>query len=58
MDHDDFLLFFVFGIFVIFGFGGCVSMAKRCGEIQQEAIQLGYAEYNKTNGTWQWVTNK
>jgi len=25
--------------------------------IKQEAIQLGYAEYNSVTGVWQWKTN-
>ena len=25
--------------------------------LKQEAIQLNYAEYNSTNGVWQWKTN-
>jgi hypothetical protein len=26
-------------------------------DMKQQAIVLGYAEYNRTNGGWQWVTN-
>lgn len=25
--------------------------------MKREAINLGYAEYNRTNGNWQWITN-
>lgn len=26
--------------------------------LKKQAIDLGYARYNGTNGNWQWVTNK
>lgn len=25
---------------------------------QTKAIQLGYAEFDRTNGNWQWLTNR
>lgn len=25
---------------------------------QTKAITLGYAEFNRTNGSWQWITNR
>lgn len=25
--------------------------------LKKEAIQLNHAEYNRTNGNWQWITN-
>jgi len=58
------LIFFCF-LLVMFGF--CIagriwqpSDFKRGDEIKslkQQAITLGYAEYNQTNGIWQWKTN-
>lgn len=39
---------------VVLGFciGGIVFNHDK--NIKQEAIQHGYAEYNQTNGNWQW----
>ncbi len=31
--------------------------ASKTNELKNEAVLLGYADYNRTNGAWQWTTN-
>jgi len=40
-----------------------ISELKRNSVISEtsyknQAIQLGYAEFDRTNGNWQWITNR
>ena len=37
---------------------GQVKLQKKFGDLQQQAIELDYAEYNNTTGKWQWKDNK
>lgn len=34
------------------------TLQKEVLDLKAEAISLGYARYNGTNGSWQWVTNR
>lgn len=48
---------FLFGLLVGMGIDGNVRVKPRDLQIQylkKEAITHGYAEYNPTNGVWQW----
>ena len=45
-----FILVFILGLFF---FAGRVEGSK----LKEEAIKLNFAEYNSTNGVWQWKTN-
>jgi len=54
--RDEILVGMVIGIVVGILAGGFV-VAKLQRDLKEEAIQLNYAEYNSTNGNWQWITN-
>lgn len=43
---------------MLLGMGGCYTMTNEVVKIQKSGIELGYAEYNKITGDWQWVTNR
>jgi len=34
-----------------------ISVSTQRDVLKQEAIRLGYADYNSTNGNWEWKTN-
>jgi len=34
--------------------GAMIGVKKTTKEFQAQAIELGYAEYNPTNGVWGW----
>jgi hypothetical protein len=42
----------VVGIFI-----GINTTNTKFQGLQKEAVQLNFAEYNSTNGVWQWKTN-
>lgn len=33
------------------------TLEGRAKNLREQVISLGYAEYNSTNGNWQWKTN-
>ena len=47
---------FLFTVFI----GGTAIIKKndKITELKETAIGLGCAEYNRTNGNWQWITNR
>jgi len=47
----------VAGLVIVMILFGVFSTLSTRRNLRQEAIQLGYAEYNATNGIWQWKTN-
>jgi hypothetical protein len=42
------------GILIGMLIGGAINNTKNIHRLKQEAIQRGHAEYNPTNGAWQW----
>lgn len=46
-------------VFLLVGFflGACVENKVTSSRYRGQAIELGNAEYNQTNGRWQWITN-
>jgi hypothetical protein len=45
---------FAFGILFI---ANC-NLSDKIKSMKSQAVEYGYAEYNKTNGDWQWTVNK
>lgn len=44
-----------FALILLFCIGGC--FAQKYDNLKAEAVRLNFAEYNSTNGQWQWKTN-
>ena len=59
-DHVPFIDAFIAVILAVafMGLAVCLPLALKIKDLKQQAIQLNHAEYNKTMGNWQWVTNK
>lgn len=48
-------VFYIIAFLVLFF---CVvHVAFQRDQIAQDAVSLGYAEYNAKSGQWQWITN-
>ncbi len=45
------------GLLLFLGFMLWLVCNNEC-HLRKEAVQLGHAEYNSTNGHWQWKENK
>jgi hypothetical protein len=60
MEDNDALLYAVMFFGVIVLMVGIICLKYQVDmktQLKQDAIQLGYADYNATNGKWQWKTN-
>jgi hypothetical protein len=44
----------VFVIIILF-FANC-ALVTYVKTLEQQAIEYNYAEFNRTNGNWQWIT--
>lgn len=43
-------------LLVIVSIFACISQSNEIKELKGKAVSYGYAEYNRTNGNWGWVT--
>lgn len=58
MDKINDIIIVTMFVLTIFGIIGCRTMGQKTMSLEKQAVILGFAEYNKTNGNWQWITNK
>jgi len=60
--HDDKFVETILAIlsicFILFIVYFTFHITSKLQNLRQEAISLHYAEYNSTNGVWQWKANK
>jgi hypothetical protein len=60
MDDNDNVIFVVAGVIIFIlglSLGAIYTRTNYVHPLRREAIALHYAEYNSTNGNWQWKTN-
>jgi hypothetical protein len=60
MNNDDNVIFVIAGVIIfVLGLSAGVILTQNnyVHPLRREAIALHYAEYNTTNGNWQWIPN-
>ncbi len=60
MTNNDCVIFVMAGVIIFIlglSLGAIYTQTNYVHPLRREAIALHYAEYNSTNGNWQWKTN-
>ncbi len=55
--NDSILIIVVLLMLIVFCLIGFFAQGSNFDKMRRDAVTLGYAEYNSTNGHWGWKTN-